>query len=162
MASIPDVHVTLQVDGDKLREAIKRELEKIKLGKCVTLEPGMVYNRLLSDYSRYDREEWVKAMQQHERRLKRFAVSSELLCTLFISGTKNVLITHGLPPDAVVRNVRFNFDNECFEFVVWHPLFDVVGVGNPIPIITVYCRSDVDKRDDTTTYDEVRITNVVE
>lgn len=153
MASIPDMHVTLQVDDEKLREALQRSLEEMKSGKFVTLEPGMVYSRLPADYSRYDRDEWVNVMKQQERRLKRFSITAELLCQLFVTGTRNVLITHGLPSDAVVRNVRYEPDYECFDFVVWHLSFDIVKVGEAIPQFMIDVKHEVD---------DMRVTNAVE
>jgi hypothetical protein len=112
------------IDSEKLKAA----LQKANTGQILTLPYVMEYYPMVGD-----NPAWEQAMRQQERRIKRYSVTGQLMCELFVTGTKNVRIVKGIPVDAVVKSVRFNHDTDCIDFIVWHQSFDMIPSGQLIP-----------------------------
>jgi hypothetical protein len=46
-----------------------------------------------------------------------------------------VVLDAGLPPGLTVQAVNYDPAWDCFVFRVWHPSFDVVPEGQPLPVV---------------------------
>lgn len=86
------------------------------------------------------------------RNIKRYQFSSEVLIDVFSNRSWNPAFEiklEGLPKDAKILGVQFNFAANCLELLAEHPSFAPVPYGQEAPyaFITVQVRSAIDERE---------------
>lgn len=67
-------------------------------------------------------------------RLRRVKVSSAVIAYTAIKGNYfHVIVNDGVPKDAKLRNINYDYMLDCFHLIFEHPSFDDLEDGDPIP-----------------------------